>query len=70
MNQMDSWKVDDIVTVPAKRGGHRVWRVIGIFLGGESQEDVVELETLDLAPNGRMLVPYELLNMSIGARKC
>lgn len=69
---MDSWKVDDIVTVPAKRGGHRVWRVIGIFLGGESQEDVVELETLDLAPNtqGRLLVPYGLLNMSIGARKC
>lgn len=69
---MDTWKVDDIVTVPAKRGGHRVWRVIGIFFGGESQEDVVELETLDLVPNtqGRMLVPRELLNMSIGARKC
>lgn len=64
-----SWKVDDIIRVPAYSGGFRVWRVIGIFLGGEEQESVIELETLDRLKNteGRMCVPEELLNASLGA---
>lgn len=64
-----SWKVDELIRVPAHTGGFRVWRVIGVFLGGESQEDVVELETLDRQRNtqGRMCVPVELLNASLGA---
>lgn len=59
-----AWSVDEIVRVPAVGGGYRVWRVTGVFLGGECQEDVIELETLDRTPNtqGRMCVPRELLN--------
>jgi len=55
--------------VPANSGGFRVWRVIGVFLGGENQESVIELETLDRTKNteGRMCVPQELLNASLGA---
>jgi len=68
-NKMKTWSVDEIIRVRAASGGWRVWRVVGIFLGGESQEDVVELETLDRDKNtqGRMCVPCELLNASIGA---
>lgn len=66
-----SWKPNDLIRVPAYSGGFRVWRVTGVFLGGESQEDVIELETLDRTRNtqGRLLVPVELLNASMGAEK-
>ena len=65
-----SWKVDEIIRVPAACGGWRVWRVIGVFLGANYQEDVVELETLDRDKNtqGRMLVPGELLTASLGSQ--
>lgn len=58
-----SWKVGDIVRLPSHSGCHRVWRVIGIFLGGLNQESVIELETLDRMTNteGRMCVPVEIL---------
>lgn len=61
--------VGDIIRVPAHSGGFRVWRITGVFLGGEHQESVVELKTLDRARNteGRMIVPCELLEASIGA---
>lgn len=64
-----SWKVDDIIRAPAFNGGFRVWRVIAICLGGDNQESVIELETLDRTKNteGRMCVPVELLNASLGA---
>jgi hypothetical protein len=60
--------VGDVIRAPAFRGGFRVWRVIGVFLGGENQEGVIELETLDLIGNtqGRMCVPVELLESSLG----
>lgn len=63
------WHVDEIIRVRAYSGGFRVWRVVGIHLGGENQESVVELETLDREqnPGGRMLVPEELLNASLEA---
>ncbi len=63
------WKVNDIVRMPAYSGGFRVWRVIGVFLGGTDQESVIELETLDRVKNteGRMCVPMELLDASMGA---
>lgn len=68
MTERKLWKVDDIIRAPAFRGGFRVWRVIGVFLGGENQEGVIELETLDLIRNtqGRMCVPVELLESSLG----
>jgi hypothetical protein len=63
-----SWQVDQIIRLPADSGGFRVYRVIGIWLGGENQEDVIELETLDRMSNtqGRLLVPRELLNACLG----
>lgn len=64
-----SWKVGDIIRVPGYAGGFRVWRVIAVCLGGTDQESVIELETLDKVKctEGRMCVPIELLNASIGA---
>lgn len=58
------WSVNDLIRVRSDNGTVRVWRVIGIFLGGTHQEDVIELETLDRYCNtqGRMCVPRELLN--------
>ena len=66
---MKSWEVNDIIRVPANSGGWRVWRVIGVFLGGEHQESVVEIETLDRSKNtqGRMCVPDEPLNAWLGS---
>lgn len=48
-----------------------MWRVVGVFLGGESQESVVEIETLDRIKNteGRMCVPQELLDATLGAER-
>jgi hypothetical protein len=67
-----SWKVDELIRVRADNGGWRVWRVVGVFLGATNQEDVIELETLDRDKNteGRMCVPRELLNASMGATSC
>lgn len=63
------WTVNEVIRVRAHSGGWRVWRVVGIFLGGENQEDVIELETLDRdrCTEGRMCVPKELLEAAIGA---
>lgn len=65
---MKLWKVGDLIRVRADSGSFRVWKVIGVFLGAENQEDVIELETLDREKNteGRMCVPRELLNASLG----
>ncbi len=64
-----SWSVGDVIRLPANNGGFRVWQVVGIFHGGENQEDVIELATLDRKPNtqGAVRVPYELLNAALGA---
>ena len=61
------WAVGAIIRVPAPGGGFRVWRVIGIFLGGDDQEGVVELETLDRKPNtqGRVCVPVDFVDAAM-----
>ncbi len=63
------WTTGEIIRTRAHSGGFRVWRVIGICLGGENQESVIELETLDRTRNteGRMCVPCELLEAALGA---
>lgn len=68
VTQSKSWKVDDIIRAPAYSGGFRVWRVVGVFLGGTAQESVIEIETLDRIENtqGRMCVPCELLEAAMG----
>lgn len=57
------WAADEIIRLPSRSGGFRVWRVVGVFIGGVNQESVVELETLDRTKNteGRMCVPEEML---------
>ena len=69
LNQHKSWKPGDVIRCAANAGGFRVWRVTGVYLGGEKQEGVVELETLDWKANtqGRVLVPVDLLDAAIGA---
>lgn len=59
------WNVNDIVRLRADGGGWRVWQVVGIFLGGVDQEDVIELQTLDREENtqGKVLVPREILDV-------
>lgn len=63
------WSPGNIIRCRAYGGGFRVWRVTGVFLGGTSQESVVELETLDRDRNteGRMCVPTDLLDAALGA---
>ena len=63
------WTVGDVIRAPAFDGGFRVWRVFAIKLGGENQESVIEIETLDRTQSteGRMCVPVELLEASLGA---
>jgi hypothetical protein len=65
--QATLWNVGDVIRAPAYAGGFRVWRVVGVFLGGAAQESVIEIETLDRIDNtqGRMCVPCELLESSI-----
>ena len=63
------WSVGEVIRAPAFGGGFRVWRVCAIQLGGENQESVIEIETLDRTKctEGKMCVPVELLEASLGA---
>lgn len=55
-------EVGDIIRIPAITNGFRVWRVIGVYLGGLNQESLVELEVLDKHPQDyKIFVPYEIL---------
>ena len=67
MNQKNQWNVGAIIRVPANGGGFRVWRVIGVWLGGENQESVIELETLDRERNtqGRVCVPVDFVDAAM-----
>lgn len=69
MRRAMNFSVGDIIRMPATGGGIRVWRVIGVFLGATHQEGVVEIETLDRDKNteGRMCVPYQILEAAMGA---
>lgn len=62
------WVPGDILRLPA-HGGYRVWRVVGVFLGGTNQASVIEIESLDQqdCTEGRMCVPFELLDAAMGA---
>lgn len=59
--------VGQILRCPAHSGGYRVWQVVGVYLGGEKQEGVAELVTLDRTENtqGRMIVPIEILETAV-----
>ena len=59
---------DDVIRLPGFGGGFRVWRVIGVHLGGEYQESVLEIIPLDFSlpsANGRtmdsMFVPVQII---------
>jgi hypothetical protein len=62
--------VGETFRLRAYSGGFRVWKVIGVYLGGNNQESVVELETLDRLPctEGRMCVPIEILDAAVHER--
>jgi len=63
------WTPGEIIRTCAHSGGFRVWRVVGVHLGGMNQESVIEVETLDRHKNtqGRMFVPEELLSTATGS---
>lgn len=58
------WSVNDLIRLPTCSNRYRIWRVTGIFPGGEQHESVVELEALDRNPctEGRMCVPVDILD--------
>ena len=45
-------------------GGWRVWKVVGVYLGGAKQEGTYELLPLDLMENKPIQVPTVILDMS------
>ena len=47
---MMDFNVNDIFRLPAYGGGFRVWVVVGVFLGAESQESIIEIRVLDKNP--------------------
>ena len=65
MKEPRTWTVDDLIRIKAHRGGYRVWRVTHVQLGGEAQESLVGLETLDMLVNGLgpINIPVELLDV-------
>jgi hypothetical protein len=64
MSPKDDYDAGDILRVPAYSGGYRVYEVTAVLLGGDNQESVVELVTLDResTDEGRLLVPIEILS--------
>lgn len=56
-----TFDLNDIVRL--KTGNtYRVWQVAGVYLGGEDEENIVELETLDRnCPFSKILVPEIIL---------
>ena len=68
LNQHKSWKPGDVIRCAANAGGFRVWRVTGVYLGGEKQEGAGALGTLELQVDtqGRVWVPVDLLDAAIG----
>jgi hypothetical protein len=41
------YKVNDLIRIKCSTGGYRVWKVVGVVLGAEDQEDHYELFPLD-----------------------
>lgn len=52
-----------VIRVEQANGTWRVWRVAAVLLGGENQENVVELETMDLKESAHspLFVPLALI---------
>ena len=64
MDKAMNVNVGDVYRMPAFGMGSRVWKVDGVFLGGEGQESAVGLRPLDReepGDTGRLLVPLEIL---------
>lgn len=53
--------VGDVLRLPGYGGGFRVWRVVGVHLGGKCQEGTYALEPLDWYANETIHVPCIIL---------
>ena len=59
---MISIDVGDTFRTKAFMGAFRVWKVVGVYYGGENQESVIEMVTLDrLDSDKTIMVPVEIL---------
>ena len=47
----------------------RIWKVIGIELGGEDQEDVIVLKTVDRKEHGELRVPLDMIENMTGYKR-
>ncbi len=60
--RLKSPKVDDVIVLD-DQGKKRAWQVVGVYLGGVNQEDIVEMYPLDKyeSHQGNAKVPVEML---------
>lgn len=58
-----SYSVGDTLRMPhyETAGGFRVWKVVGVHLGGEKQEGTYHLRPLDIKDNAEIHVPCIVL---------
>ncbi len=63
MSESPSFTVGDIIRIPNYDTckGYRVWKVIGVYLGGLKQEGTYELFPLDVSENKTIQVPCIML---------
>ena len=59
------FKPGDTIRMPhyETSGGFRVWKVVGVHLGGQDQEGTYELITLDALENEKIHVPCIMLEL-------
>ena len=57
------YTVGDVIRMPnyKTKGGYRVWKIIGCYLGGENQEGSYELYPLDMNCGENIQVPCIIL---------
>lgn len=58
-----SYSVGEVIRIPhyETAGGFRVWKVVGVHLGGEKQEGTYHLRPLDVKDNAEIHVPCIVL---------
>lgn len=68
MSKSPSFTVGDIIGIPNYDTckGYRVWKVIGVYLGGLKQEGTYELFPLDVSENKAVQVPCIILETHQG----
>ncbi len=71
MTENNFFTVGDIIRVPNYDTckGYRVWKVVGVYLGGLKQEGTYELFPLDVSENKPIQVPCIILETHPGIKR-